>query len=379
MQEFNRGLTLIICIMIITLMVFAGSSDIMAQEVVTAEGRAAISNGEALARDEALQDAYRRAVEKAAGVHIRSTTLMENLQVVEQEIIAKSEGLVESYDIIRERRDGSIYIVEIRATVSRELRSELENLGFILQEQLGNPRVMLLVKEENVGQETFFSLFGSELRSILAEAGFNLVNPDVAQEIRGREETRQMLDGNYQAAVAIGQDYDADIVIHGRTFTSFMAERDVGSGTFYTMEAYADVQATTTQDARIIASISESSSQYAPSKEVAGNEALKSIADEVKVDLVRNVIAGINQAGGGRSITVVAVNVPDFAAAMELEETLRNTRGVERVDFRSFDNQVAQYELNISLSPQNLAVHISQQPRLSITQLQSHRMEISFD
>lgn len=95
----------------------AGAGPTGAAQTVEAAGTASIADGdEARARDEALLDAYRRALE-AAGVRVHSHTEVSNFQVLIDSVTAGATGYLTSLDVASEGADGPLYRVRIRATV----------------------------------------------------------------------------------------------------------------------------------------------------------------------------------------------------------------------------------------------------------------------
>ena len=65
-------------------------------EPVEAEGVAAILNGDTdIARDKAIVDAQRKAVEQAAGVLISSESLVENYDLLSDRILTQSSGYIQ--------------------------------------------------------------------------------------------------------------------------------------------------------------------------------------------------------------------------------------------------------------------------------------------
>ncbi|HBO84001.1 MAG TPA: hypothetical protein DD641_03325 [Deltaproteobacteria bacterium] len=72
-------------------------------QTVTAKGVAAIEQGNtAIARDIALQDALRNAVEQAVGTMIDSETLVESYQVLRDSVYSKSSGYIQKYTMLKE-------------------------------------------------------------------------------------------------------------------------------------------------------------------------------------------------------------------------------------------------------------------------------------
>lgn len=374
----------VILIMMVSALLFAFAFPLTAAETetVNVEGRADISNdNESQARDEALQDAYSKAVEKAAGVFIQSSTLLENMQVLEDRVLSEAEGYISDYDIVSEDRDGQIYSVQIRAEVSRaELENSLEELGYILRTRGGNPRVMVLVEEENDGETSFFSVFGSKLSSILNDIGFNLVNEETIESIQDRETVKKLIEGDRDAATALGESYEAEIVIYGRTFTEFSGKRELDNGALYTMQAHADVRAVTAQDGSIITSLNSSTSSYAPSRKRAGSMALEELTEKIDTELVREIVSNYNRSSGNMSLRLVARNL-SFEQLEILDKLLDNTRGVDSYEMLSFSSSTAEYDLDVSHKVKTIARNLnnSQDLDISINEMQANRLEILVD
>src|SRR5271165_4790978 len=82
-----------------------------AGNTVTVEGVGAVVGRDlARARDDAMVDAYRRALE-AAGVTVHSRTTVENFQVLIDEITASASGYIQSLTVLDERSEGKLYRV----------------------------------------------------------------------------------------------------------------------------------------------------------------------------------------------------------------------------------------------------------------------------
>lgn len=382
MQLRNNYVTILLGILIFLILssgvVFSASTN-----WVKSLGQAAIYNGNQLqARDQALQDAYKKAIKKAVGMYIESTTVVEDMQVVEDKIYSQAKGYINEYKVLDDYIEGSTYNIKIRAKVSAEVQNELENLGFILKTQVGNPRVMLLVEEEdNYDYRENFSIFESKLRSILSEVGFELVDKSTIEKIQNKESTKKVLSGEPEAAVALSEDYGMDVVIYGKIFTEMLGKRRLNSSVMYSMKAYADIKAVTSQNGRIVASLNDSISAYAAGEEIAENEALEKLAAKIKQELVRKVVAGVNKTNGQKGLKLVVLDVGDFSQLTKLKSKIDQLRGVKSIELRNFSNGVAQYDLKVSSATDRLAVELSRLNEfdIKISQLYRNRLEIKLE
>ncbi len=150
--------TLLTTLILVLLPISAGASNEQVQTViVTAEGLAD-PNAEAYARDKALmivdlrQDARRQAIEKAVGVYVESSTLVENYLLIEDRVLSKSRGLIKQIleqSAPRLGEDGLMHM-EITAEVFlSDVKEALDTLSrqsrLILLKDRGNPTISVAV------------------------------------------------------------------------------------------------------------------------------------------------------------------------------------------------------------------------------------------
>jgi hypothetical protein len=118
---------------LVVLAVAALAFPVFAQEskTVTAEGVAAIQgNARDIARDAALVDAQKRAVEQAISFLIDSQTQVENYQVISDRILSQTSGYIKRYEITGENVDSGLLRVRINADVALgRLTDDLSGLG----------------------------------------------------------------------------------------------------------------------------------------------------------------------------------------------------------------------------------------------------------
>lgn len=129
--------------------------------VVTVDGISIINgDNKAKARDEALRDAYRRAIEKGVGITIRSETEMQMLEVLKDVIMSNSEGYVKKWEIKKEGiRDDGLYSVTINAEVVKgAIKKDNKDALKIIIDLMGNPRFLVLIDETISGEKHPYSI-----------------------------------------------------------------------------------------------------------------------------------------------------------------------------------------------------------------------------
>jgi hypothetical protein len=118
-----------------------------AGQKVTARGLSFFEPGrELIAREKALDEAKRAAIEQVIGAHISSVSLVENFQLVQDQIFSRSSGYLKNIRILNEKKTSlGTYEVTIEAEVEvSALVNDIERFQNILNLQ-NNPRVYIRI------------------------------------------------------------------------------------------------------------------------------------------------------------------------------------------------------------------------------------------
>ena len=148
------------------------------------------------AREKALTNAYRAAVESGVGSMVESNSITQNFQLITDNIYSKSQGYVKSFDVVSEGMGDApnTYKVTIKAIVNMtQMGDDLRSLG-ILQDIMGMPKIMSMIDE--VSTSSGASVLSSDPSSSIAveekllKKGFELVDKEMVQKIRSKEMAR---------------------------------------------------------------------------------------------------------------------------------------------------------------------------------------------
>lgn len=313
---------------------------------VQAEGVAACEQNDDTGRvqDEALRDAWRRAVEIGVGLVLRADLYVANKQVISQEIHTNVSGYIEDYEILSRGTDGNLYRITIRAWVDMlEIGETLADLG-IEFESIGNPRVVVLIDEWNLGEKRPFSTAEAAVRSAFQEKGFTVVRYEgMANDPR----IQLALDGDQDAAVGIARAFDADVTIVGNVWTDPVGSTTIGSNTWETAVAYGEISSVLRDTGEVLCSYFGQETEKHLSMEAAGTAAIGSVAHASLPRLLIETLAGLSYARGTgiRSLKLLVHGVEDFAQADALAAALRSLREASHVDFRTFDQGTASFDI----------------------------------
>jgi len=336
---------LIVVFAVSCLLLFAVSRVVSAAQV-KAEGVAALVKGEDLAKvhDEALRDAWRRAVEVGVGLVLRADVYVANKQVISQEIKTSAEGYVKSYDIVSEGRDASFYRLSILAEVDMlRIGQTLDDLGIEIG-TIGNPRAVVVVDEWNLGDKQPFSIAEAAVRAELLSKGFTIVQP---QEVSENQRSLQATQGDTRAAMEIARAFDADIALVGNVRTDPVGSMQRGSFTWHSAVAYADFSVVLRDTGETLSSVSAEETVAKLSMQAAGTEAIKSVTQKCLPQLVIETIAGLNYArnNGIRALKLFVSGVARFSQAQAIKQAVASLRETTRVDLRSFGEAVTSYDI----------------------------------
>ncbi len=128
---FYCALPAILCFLVLYPLCAYSSRDIV--KTVEAEGSALVSaEGNEPARDRAINDSMKKAVERILYLFIAEDVAQENIEAIDDTIYSKSRSYIRDYRVLREGTENDFYRVRVRITLSvSEIKDDLERLGLL--------------------------------------------------------------------------------------------------------------------------------------------------------------------------------------------------------------------------------------------------------
>ncbi len=362
MMRSVKVLILLFCIMT------AAAFSALAQETktVAAEGVAAIQgNARDLARDAALEDAQKRAVEQAIGILIDSQTQVENYQLISDKILSQTKGYITRYNITGEDVDSGLLRVRINAEVSLgKLTDGLSGIGILLG-QMHKPRTMIMIAEQNIGHEWYAWWWGAHHEQtemgvventfidVFTQKGFEFIDHAAAAKELKVTTAYKVQDLNAAQAQTLGNQADAEVVITGKALAKLYG--DIGGG-MMSVQADVSVKAIRTDTGQVIASATTHGAAVHITPEAAGIDALKKASQSAADQMMEKILAVYSrEAGSTRSvnITITGLNKTQF---VKFKDVLRNqVRGIKDLHERGFNGSVAKISVDSKSSAQVLS------------------------
>lgn len=340
--------------------------------VIEVEGFAVVREGNLVrARELAVSDGLRSAVEQVVGLLVDSRTRVRNYELIEDSILIRSTGYVAGYEILSTRLTGGTLEVRLRVRVRREeLVRDLDHLQLTLY-RANDPRVMVVIPEEHLRRPVPDPAAETEIIRRLVDAGFRLVDQTQVAKVRESEILRQALAGDDEAWRRLGAEYDAEILVTGEAFSEFV-------GNFrglISCRARVEVRVIRVDTGEILTAYSVHESGVDISEAAAGKKALTKAGSSVADYLIEAIPSRL--AGSRRGIQVFVKNLI-FSELLLIERKLKETPLVDNVFIRDFTGGIARLDVETQLLPVQLGEEMTWWPEipLEVTGISGAKVEL---
>ncbi len=353
-------------VLALVLLVCSATAPAQETKTVTAEGVAVIQGGaKDLARDQAIEDAQKRAVEQAIGILIDSQTQVENYQLISDKILSQTKGYITRYSIAGEKQEDTLLRVQINAEVSLgKLTDDLSGIGILLG-QMHKPRTMIMIAEQNVGhewyawwwgalgQQTDIGVVENTFIDVFTQKGFEFIDHQAAANDIKVTSAYKVQDLTAEQAKMLGNQADAEVVIVGKAIAKLYG--DIGGG-MKSVQADLSARAIRTDTGQILASATTHAAAVHITPETAGIEALKKASNEAAQQMMEKILTVYSREAGGTksvNITVSGLNKTQF---VKFKDVLKNqVRGIKDLHERSFSGTTAKLSVDVKGSAQSLS------------------------
>lgn len=337
---------------------------------ITVEGVAAVVGGDkAIARDRAIDDAKRKAVEQVAGAQVSAESISENFALVSDRIYSRASGFVKTYKIVSEMEQEGVYKVTVTAEV--DTAAIASDLALIFKDK---PRVMVMIAEQNIGSKGFSYWWGSSgyvadmqlMQSTLIQSwqpkGFKFVDPALLSgklRVKGAMKKPNMADKH---AVLIGRDADADVVVVGRVLVSDAGPVMEGLK-MHSFQAVGTLRVLSIDTGEILAVGDDTAAATHIDPNVGGRNAIKALAKKLAGKLESRIIARWTaEASSSREIEVVVTGVKSSKQLREIRKVLgSHVRGIESVSVRRRKRGKAFLTVKVKARAQDFARDVENQ------------------
>ena len=374
-----RKVLSILLLFLICLPTLGHSQEVM---VVKARGIGDIIDGqEGMARDIAIQDALRNAVEQAMGTYIKSETVVQNYQLISDQIFSKTEGYIQKYYIQDETATRTLYKIKIEAYVaSHKLQNDLAAIGLLIS-QKHKPRMMVVIPEQHLARRRVPDPAGeTEIIKRLLEKGFKVVDQSQVKKIRYNDQVRAALAGDDKTAAKIGLQYGAEVIIVGEAFSEFATSGGV-LGSMISCRARVEARAIRTDTGEIIAADGKHAAGIDISENIASKKALQNAGGQLGDYLITQILSTWrSEVVDATTVQLIIIGV-DYQQFAKFKMLLKGSvRGVKAIHQRSFSGKRGVLDIDFKGDPQALAEELALKDfgnfKVAITNFTSNRLDL---
>jgi len=290
------------------------------------------------ARDLALREALRSAVEQALGRLLPVQRFVRYYPLLNEQILDRSMTYVQDYQIVHETKGPQLYRVTVQTTLYMDrLRQDLQQLGLFLTDA-ERPSVLVLVAEKpgpkapwlwwwrTSPPEQQSLAFTQAIGRVLSSRGLVVLSPASLLGNLPQDQTYQeplLADG---PAAALGKALGARIVVAGE-----VSHQPAAAGSPAT--AAGSLRALSTSTGQLVTRAAATMPVQPTPEQPSPGHGFTALAERLGTQLADAILAPVVTGGkAAREVTVRVLGVRSYGELLRIKEYLQEAPGVTRVD-----------------------------------------------
>jgi len=314
------------------------------------------------ARNQALEEAMRNAVEKAAGAFITSQTEVAGGKLVYDRIMTRASGYISDYDVIEEGADEhGFYFVTIKARVSTtKFEEDWEALALLMQRK-GKPRVAVVAAD--IVDEVYRPSHITETTMIreLRKKDFTVIDLGHAEKLYDRVVFEAFwADDNVFRIVKKAERQNAELLLLTLSQVDSTGTEQVGGRTVHLFQGNAEIKVLRADTAEVLLAGSVQDKGNGLNYKAAAKDLIRKMAKEIsKKTLSKIGVIWSDELQEGQEVTVVVEDVV-FRDLVAFERELRRLHNVSDIVRRKFDDGTAELAVTSTAIAQVLAARLQE-------------------
>ena len=340
------------------------------------------------AADEATKLALRKAVEQACGVFIKAQSKVKDYQTVYDKVLANTGGYVLEYKVTSTRvdKENDITFVTVHALVStKKFEENWASIAHTINQE-GNPRVVVGIAEATTWTTATMPAYDVEEAGVVQSAvedffnskGLMLMDKHTSAKVTKRDLMLASLKDDSNEIAALGARFKADVIVVGKASARMGNRVKVGDDTFqYQYTASLVVRAVQTDSGRVL--LSKTFNKNFNELQMNGEaKVLGKLGAEFAPEILKALIEAWAKRANVTRTVELNISGMDFDTYKTFKVEAEKLRGVQAIRFREITEAVANIDMEIELTNENLADRLSEfkNPKLKITEISANRIKL---
>ena len=314
-----------------------------------------IAVGKGSSKEEAQDDAFRKAVETGAGTYLHSQSETKDFALVRDTILTRSTGFLQSKKVLSVREvDDGIWEAKIQAVVSIQGVSDMWGVVTNLLKQMGRPKIMVALTENINGQMQPDSTLQTRVEGMLLKYGFKLVDKNQLKAIEVKDLQAAIAEDKPDKVQAIAKRFGAQLFIMGAT-TSTGQPRTVAGIAAHRYGADGNIRTFRSDTGQLLSARHGRVAALDRNARNAAKKALSGLGAAMAPVITRDILRFWQDAIEGRGEVQLEVeNLEKFSAYAQLKKALGKIDKISGVS-GNYHNKVGKFSLQSETTAEKLA------------------------
>jgi len=350
---------------------------------VTATGKAAGADDKA--RDEAIAQALRTAVEEACGVFLTAQAKTDDYKAVYDKVIANAVGYVREHKVDSVTVEQGVTVAKVRTRVStRKFEQDWASIAHTVHQE-NNPRMVVAIVEaihEAAGAPSYEVKENGKVATIVESfflaKGIQLVDANTAAKAQKRDILLAAIKDDVDAVASLGARFSADVVVVGKAVSKFGKELRIAGQTMYQYTASLNVRVVQSDSARVLAVESFGPITVNTMQRGGEDKALDKLATDCAPKLLVSVIEAWRKRANVSKTVELSITGMDFNLWKTFKAEAEKIRGVQAIRLREITQDVANIDIEYRYDNEGLADRLTELKavKLKVTEITSNRLRL---
>lgn len=338
------------------------------------------------ARDQAVAQALRKAVETACGVFLKAQSETRDYKTVYDKVLADTVGYVREYKVLKVSQAAGVTsaILRVRVSTKKFERAWAAIAHTVSREN--NPRVIVAIVDATrhaaTGPAVEVAQAGivqGKIEDFFLSKGIKLMDRVTAEKVTRRDVLLAAIKDDTKALAAIGARFKADVVVAGRANARYGKTIEIANQEMYQYIASLTVRAVRTDSAEVLAV-----KTYGPltvntlQRSGAADKALGKLGEEFAPKVLAAVVeAWRKQVHVSRTLQIL-VSGMDYKMWKVFNTEAGKLRGVQALRLREITERVATIDVEYAYNNTSLADSLTELKavKLDVTEITANRISL---